>query len=142
MTILSEFNYKTGISVRFADIDAFGHVNNAVYLTYFEIARSKYWNEVVKWDWDSMGIIIGKAEINYLKPLNLNDQVLAYVKTSRIGKSSFDLKYVLVKLENGIEEICTTGLTVCVSYDYELNQPSPIPESHKVKMIEFEAISV
>ena len=142
MTILSEFNYKTGISIRFADIDAFGHVNNAVYLTYFEIARSKYWNEVVKWDWDSMGIIIGKAEINYLKPLNLNDQVLAYVKTSRIGKSSFDLKYILVKLENGIEEICTTGLTVCVSYDYQLKQPSPIPKSHKVKMIEFEAISV
>ena len=142
MTLLSEFNYKTPIAVRFADIDAFGHVNNAVYLTYFEIARSSYWNEVVHWDWDKMGIIIGRAEINYLKPIGLNDVVFAYVRTSRIGKSSFDLDYTLVKMNNGTEEICTTGSTVCISFDYLLNKSAAIPEEHRVKMQEFEALIV
>lgn len=142
MTIFTEFNYKTSIPIRFADIDAFGHVNNAVYLTYFEIARSGYWKDVIKWDWSSMGIIIGKAEINYLKPITLHDQVFAYVKTSRIGESSFDLKYALVKIVNGIEVTCTTGSTVCISYDYELQQSASIPEIHRHKMHEFEAISI
>ena len=142
MTQLSEFNYKTPIAIRFADIDAFGHVNNAVYLTYFEIARSSYWNEVVHWDWDKMGIIIGRAEINYLKPIGLNDVVFAYVRTSRIGKSSFDLDYILVKVKNGDEEICTTGSTVCVSFDYLLNTSAAIPEKHRLKMQEFEALTV
>jgi acyl-CoA thioester hydrolase len=142
MTKLSGFHYKTSIPVRFADIDAFGHVNNAVYLTYFEIARSSYWNEVVHWNWEEMGIIIGRAEINYLKPIGLNDQVSAYVRTARVGNSSFDLDYALVKLSNGEEIICTTGSTACITFDYRLNASAPIPEAHRLKMLEFEALEV
>ena len=142
MSELTEFHYKTPIAVRFADIDAFGHVNNAVYLTYFEIARSSYWDEVVNWDWNKMGIIIGRAEIDYLKPIALNDRVFAYVRTSRIGKSSFDLDYALVKIKNGIEELCTTGSTVCVTFDYQENSSAIIPEAHRIKMQEFEALTV
>ena len=140
MNNLNDFHYKTTLQIRFADIDAFGHVNNAIYLTYFEIARSSYWTEVVQWDWETMGIIIGRAEINFIKPINLNDQVLAYVRTSRIGNSSFDLEYVLVKVNNGVEEICTTGSTVCIAFDYSQNQSSAIPEAQKLKMITFEAL--
>ena len=142
MTLLTDFHYKTPIAVRFADIDAFGHVNNAIYLTYFEIARSSYWSEVVHWDWNKMGIIIGKADVEYLKPIALNDQVFAYVRSSRIGNSSFDLQYVLVRSMNGIEEICTTGTTVCISFDYNLSSSSPIPEEYRIKMQEFEALVV
>jgi len=142
MTTIHEFHYKTSIPVRFADIDAFGHVNNAVYLTYFEIARSSYWNEVINWDWEQMGIIIGRAEINYLKPINLNDQVYAYVRTARIGKSSFDLDYALVKMHNGEEVLCTTGSTACITFDYRLNASAPIPGAHRLKMLEFEALEV
>ena len=140
MNNLNDFHYKTTLQIRFADIDAFGHVNNAIYLTYFEIARSSYWTEVVQWDWETMGIIIGRAEINFIKPINLNDQVLAYVRTSRIGNSSFDLEYVLVKVNNGVEEVCTTGSTVCIAFDYSQNQSSAIPEAQKLKMITFEAL--
>ena len=142
MTLLTDFHYKSPIAIRFADIDAFGHVNNAIYLTYFEIARSSYWSEVVHWNWEKMGIIIGRANIDYLKPIGRNDQVFAYVRTSRIGKSSFDLEYVLVRSDNGVEEICTTGSTVCVSFDYHLNSSSPIPEEYRIKMQEFEALEI
>ena len=142
MNNLNDFHYKTTLPIRFADIDSFGHVNNAIYLTYFEIARSSYWTEVVQWDWETMGIIIGRAEVNFIKPINLNDQVLAYVRTSRIGNSSFDLEYVLVKVNNGVEEVCTTGSTVCIAFDYSLNQSSAIPEAQKLKMITFEALEV
>ena len=142
MNNLNDFHYKTTLQIRFADIDSFGHVNNAIYLTYFEIARSSYWTEVVQWDWETMGIIIGRAEVNFIKPINLNDQVLAYVRTSRIGNSSFDLEYVLVKVNNGVEEVCTTGSTVCIAFDYSQNQSSAIPEAQKLKMITFEALEV
>jgi acyl-CoA thioester hydrolase len=139
---LKEFKYKTSIPVRFADIDAFGHVNNAIYLTYFEIARTIYWKEVIHWDWDAMGIIIGKAEIDFLRPIKLNDEIIAYVRTSRIGNSSFDLEYVLVKLKNGKEELCTSGKTVCISFNYQLNRSAPIPELHRIKMQKFEGLTV
>ena len=138
--LLQAFNFKTSIPIRFADIDLFGHVNNAVYLTYFEIARSIYWKEIIEWNWELMGIIIANAEVSYLKPIQLNDDILAYVKTSDIGKSSFTLKYALVKVVNGQEELCTTGSTTCVSFDYANNKPAQIPQESRMKMEIFEAL--
>ncbi|SKB42673.1 acyl-CoA thioesterase [Daejeonella lutea] len=142
MCTIDGYNYKTSIPIRFADIDAFGHVNNATYLTYFEIARSIYWKEIIRWDWKQVGIIVRKSEIEYLKPITLHDEIYAYVRTSRIGNSSFDVEYILVKKVNGKEEICTTGLTSCVTYDYNQSKTVAIPAYQRNKMKEFEAINV
>ncbi len=128
------YHFKTQIPIRFADIDALGHVNNAIYLTYFEIARSAYWAEIIEWDWKLLGIIIRKSVVDYLKPITLSDKVYAYVRTSKIGNSSFELEYVLVRNINGIEEICTTGQTLCVSFDYAMQKPTQIPSQQRIRM--------
>ena len=128
------FHFKIQIPLRFSDIDALGHVNNATYLTYFEIARSAYWEEVIEWDWKSLGIIIRKSVVEYIKPIILADKIFAYVRTSKIGNSSFELEYVLVKKINGIEEICTSGHTTCVSFSYLNQKPVGIPEHQRQLM--------
>ncbi|HEY1025372.1 MAG TPA: thioesterase family protein [Sphingobacteriaceae bacterium] len=134
------YKYKTSIPIRFNDFDALGHANNAVYLTYFEIARSAYWKEIIEWDWSETGVIIASAEIQFLKPIVLNDEIFAYVRTTHLGTTSFTLEYALVRSVNGAEEICTTGSTVCVSFDYITNQKAPIPEGYRSRMLEFEAL--
>lgn len=134
------YKYKTAIPLRFNDFDALGHANNAVYLTYFELARSAYWKEVIQWNWSEMGIIIASAEIQFLKPIFLDDEIFAYVRTSRVGTTSFILEYALVTFKDGKEEICTTGSTVCVSFDYTTNLKAPIPDDYRSKMLEFEAL--
>ena len=135
---LSNYKYKTPIPIRFSDMDAFGHVNNAIYLTYFEIARSNYWRDIIGWDWNETGIILGRSEINYLKPIMINDVIACYVRTTRIGNSSFDVMHVLVKVTEHGEEICTTGKTVCISYDYHANKSVPIPGKQRQSMIEYD----
>lgn len=135
---IADYRYKTPIPIRFSDIDAYGHANNAVYLTYFETARISYWQDVVKWNWDQTGIILGRSEVNYLKPINRYDQIACYVRTTRIGNSSFDMMYVLVKLTDDGEEICTTGKTVCISYDYTANKSVRIPTAERARMIAFD----
>lgn len=135
---LTDYKYKTTIPIRFSDIDSFGHVNNAVYLTYFEIARTSYWKDVIGWDWSDAGIILGRSEINYLKPITINDQIACYVRTIRIGNSSFDVMHVLVKITANGEEIVTTGKTVCISYDYATNKSVSIPKKERHSMIEFD----
>lgn len=128
------FHFNIQIPLRFSDIDAFGHVNNATYLTYFEIARSAYWEEIIEWDWKSLGIIIRKSVVEYIKPIMLSDKIFAYVRTSKIGNSSFELEYVLVKKINEIEEICTSGQTICVSFDYLQQKPAGIPKHQRQLM--------
>jgi acyl-CoA thioester hydrolase len=135
---LSDYKYKTPIAVRFSDIDAVGHVNNAIYLTYFEEARLKYWREVINWDMSKSGVIVGRSEVNYLKPIMLRDQVVCYVRTTRIGNSSFDIMHVLVKITEHGEEICTTGKTVLISYDYKANRSVSIPAAERARLIEFD----
>jgi len=135
---LADYKFSTPISIRFSDIDAFGNVSNTIYLTYFEIARSNYWKEIIQWDMKVAGVILGKSEINYLKPLVLEDQVKCYVRTSRIGNSSFDVMHILVKETEKGEEICTTCKTVCVSYDYSVNKSIKIPAGFRAKMIEYD----
>jgi acyl-CoA thioester hydrolase len=132
------YKYKTVIPIRFSDMDAFGHVNNAVYLTYFEIARSNYWKEIIHWNWGENGIILGRSEINYLKPITLHDEIACYVRTTRIGNSSFDVMHVLVKITPEGEEICTTGKTVCICYDYNANKSVSIPYAERHRMIDYD----
>ncbi len=135
---LSDYKFKTPIPIRFSDIDAVGHVNNAIYLTYFEIARFDYWREIIGWNLQENGVIVGRSEVNYLKPITLEDEIFCYLRVSRIGNSSFDVMHMLVKTTPGGEEICTTGKTVCISYDYSVNKSVPIPSKERQKMIEYD----
>jgi acyl-CoA thioester hydrolase len=132
----SDYKYKTPIHIRFSDIDAVGHVNNAIYLTYFENARFDYWSDVLSWNFSENGIIVARTEVNYLKPVLLHDKLICYVRVVRIGNSSFDVMQVLVKVTEKGEEICTTGKTVCISYDYTANKSVKIPSHARNRMIE------
>jgi len=135
---LADYKYKTPIPVRFSDLDAYGHANNAVYLTYFEIGRTNYWRDIVKWDWNHNGIILARSEVNYLKPITRNDEIACYVRTTRIGNSSFDVMHVLVKITDEGEEISTTGKTVCISYDYNVHKSVKIPTDQRARMIAYD----
>lgn len=138
---LDHFKFKTHIEMRFADFDLMGHVNNAVYFTYLEIGRTKYWEKAIQWDWKKTGIVIGQASIDYIQPIFINDQICMYIRTSRIGSSSFDLEYHLVKTVNGEEITCSKGKTVCVAFDYQNKRPIPIPEHERNKMLQFEQLT-
>lgn len=137
-TTLNDFKYQTQIPIRFSDMDLFGHANNAIFLTYFEQARSKYWEEIIGWNWNEMGIILAKAEVEFISPVLINDQLFAYVRTSRIGNSSFDIDYLLVSRTETGENIRAKGKTVQVSFDYKTNKPALIPVIYKSKMIDFD----
>jgi len=135
---LTDYKFRTPIQLRFSDLDLYGHVNNATYLTYFETARTHYWREVLQWDWNVNGIILARSEVNYIKPINRDDVIACYVRTTRIGNSSFDVTHVLVKVTDDGEEICTTGKTVCISYDYSVHKPVKIPPEQRARMIAYD----
>ena len=135
---LSEYKFNYPTSIRFSDIDAVGHVNNATYLTYFEDTRLHYWKTAIDWDFNKCGIIVGRSEINYLKPVTLFDKITCYVRVVRIGNSSFDMMHVLVKATDAGDEICTTGKTVCVCYDYAAKKSIQIPEIERNRMIAYD----
>lgn len=125
--------HKSSIHIRFSDIDTFGHVNNATYLTYFEEARVRFFNDVVDWsyDWSKEGVILARAEVDYILPVHFKDEVTVYTFCSRMGTKSFDLSYQMIKFVDGKEILLASATTVMVAFDYKAHQSIPVPEEWK-----------
>jgi len=125
------------IQVRFADIDIMGHVNNAVYLSYFEITRMHYFKQMLNrdWDWNKDGIILLKNEIEYHRPVLLTDSPQIEMRVEHIGNKSFTLSYVLTVDEN----ICCTGQSILVGYNNSEHKSIPIPAQMKEELIKLQS---
>jgi len=108
------------IQVRFADIDSMGHVNNAIYLNYFEQARFHYFKQIVnqEWDWRVNGLILVKNEVEYLRPLLLNEIPFVSIHLIEIGQKSFTLGYE-VKVN---DQVYTKGVSKLVCFNYSTNK--------------------
>ncbi len=128
--------HKTQLHIRFTDIDAFGHVNNALYLTYFEEARVKYFDDVLNWgyDWTKEGVIVARAELNFIIPAHFKDEIFIYTKCSRLGTKSFDLSYQMVKFHEEKEILLADAVTVMVAFDYSSNKSIPIPDDWRTAL--------
>jgi len=133
--------HKTKIQIRFKDLDSLGHVNNANYLSYFELARVEYFKAamgVKTIDWKTEGVILAKIEMNFKIPMLLNDEISIYTWTSRFGTKSFDMNCSIVKNENGQEIEIAMGMTVLVCINYKTMTTIAIPPLWKQKIQEFE----
>jgi acyl-CoA thioester hydrolase len=125
---LLPFQYSTTIQLRWKDIDQFGHVNNAVYLTYFETARYYYNRDVNQWDWNQDQYIIASIKVDYLRPIFYPGDIMVYLRIGDIGDKSFVFHYAITFEKNGIEKLAATGQSTQVFYDVRNQKTIPIPE--------------
>lgn len=115
------------IQIRFSDIDMLGHVNNVVYLSYFEMARIHYFTQLVgqDWDWQSKGVVLVKNEVTYLKPITLYDKAEIKLFVTNLGRKSFTVEYEI----NVNDILHTTGSSVLVCYNNLMSQSIEMPEN-------------
>lgn len=125
---LAPFNFHAHIQLRWKDIDQFGHVNNANYLTYFETARFYYNRDVNNWDWEQDQYIIASVKVDYLRPIFYPGDIKVYLRTTNVGEKSFEFHYAITFERNGIEKLAATGQTTQVFYDLKNQKTIPIPE--------------
>ena len=122
------WGYSFPIVVRFSDIDAMGHVNNAVYLTYCEMARVGYLRTVAGMRAiTEMTMILARAEIDYRMPIEFTDRLAVQVRATAIGTKSFTLHYSMVITRRGAEHIACAATSVQVCYDYTQRRSVPVP---------------
>jgi acyl-CoA thioester hydrolase len=105
-------------AIRFTDCDIFGHVNNAIYLTFFEEARIYYFNLLLgdEWNWETNGFIIRKNEVEYLFPIFHKDAIQIEIIISNLGQTSFELFYTIKNKNTNI--IVTRGKSLIIYYNH------------------------
>ncbi len=120
----------TTIYIRYADIDTMGHVNNAVYLQYFEQARIEWFNQTIgsEWHWDSAGIVLARIEIDYKQPLLLYDNAIVETSVENIGTKSFTLCYRVIKKQNDLDVLVASGKSILVCFDNKTKTTKSIPD--------------
>jgi acyl-CoA thioester hydrolase len=117
--------------VRWDDIDAFGHVNNAKYLTYIQEARFQwsFYQYAAKNEKPTLvEMVVAKAEIDYLVPIYEGGRfydVNLWVES--IGNSSFVMGYEVVG-DNGVVHAKVKSVQVAVSMETKKSRPLTEPE--------------
>src|SRR6185369_7892187 len=115
-------------------IDSMGHVNNAVYFTYCEIARNAYWTKLFgSRRLRQANFIIARAELDYRSQANEEDSLLVGIRVSSIGNTSFEFRYAI--LEAATRRLIAEGASVQVTFDYKANQKVPMPDAVKDRIL-------
>jgi acyl-CoA thioester hydrolase len=110
------------IDVRFADLDALGHVNHAVFITYLEHARTKWWQLFIgDRPFQDEGFVMARVEMDYRKPILLGDAVRVELRCAHLGHTSFTLAYQVVRAQDGV--ILAEAQTVQVMVDFATLRP-------------------
>ena len=116
------------IEVRFSDLDAMGHVNNAVVVSYIEQARFQWWRSFLGGrKFQEEGFLLARVEVDYRMPILLGDDVRVELHCSRTGNSSFELSYRVTKGLGG--DLFAEGKSVQVMLDFTTNRPKLLSSS-------------
>ncbi len=140
------FCFRRPIEVRFADTDAMGHVNNAAYLTYCEIARAAYYEAVtgvplpLGTHGASEGMILAEARITYRTPAFYGETLTIEARVGRIGRTSYTQEFRLTAPESryGRARLVAVSESIQVMYDYNAERPIPVPQDLAAAMESFE----
>ena len=119
------------LETRYADYDTKGHVNNAVYLTYFEIARARAWLDVVGGPVD-FPFVVAEATVRYASEAMIGEPLDVEISTAEVRTKAWVWRYRI--LDRRDERLVAEGSTVQVMFDYEARRSVAIPEDLKQKL--------
>jgi len=115
------------LTVRFRDVDAMNHVNNAVFFTYFEEGRGAFLKEVFGIvDPPEYPFILAHVSCDYMRPLKLDDRPRIEIWVGEVGQKKFSFFYRILDRQDEAK-IYARGKSVMVLFDYERNKTVPIP---------------
>jgi acyl-CoA thioester hydrolase len=138
---MQDFKFSQTLEVRYNDLDTMRHVNNAVYLTYIEQARSTYLAVACQWDWHTLGMVLAKTDINYRKPIHFQNKPTVWIRTSKLGKSSITQEVVITEKDRN-NLIYAEATVVLVHIDYKSGRPLPLPDYMRSRIQNYEVVRV
>ncbi|UPV74720.1 acyl-CoA thioesterase [Halorussus limi] len=133
---MSDYSFTHDVEVRYHDLDPMGHVNNAVYASYFEQARIAYFEEVLDVPVDEIESVLANLEIDFRRPVEMDHDVTVALRVPELGETSIPMEYE-VRADGAV---AATGETVQVAVDGETKSSRPIPDSWREQIRTFEGL--
>lgn len=130
--------HSVPVQIRFNDIDLMGHVYNAKYQEFFDLARLNYFKTVLGEliSWTHKGLIIASVKVDYLQPTFLEDEIHVETSVSSLGEKSLEMTQAVYKNHNPEPAAICKSVMVC--FDMKARVSEPIPEVWRKKFTDFE----
>lgn len=119
------------VATRYADYDTKAHVNNAVYLTYFEMARHHAWVDRMGFDAD-FPFVVAEATVRYVSQAMIGEPLDIELATTEVRTKAWVWSYVLRATRD--DRVVAEGRTVQVMFDYENGRTIPIPDDVRARL--------
>jgi acyl-CoA thioester hydrolase len=126
--LLAGFPVVIELPIQWGEMDAYGHVNNAVLFRYFESARMAYFERcgfLDTYDRDRVGAILHSTSCRFRRPLFCPDTALVGTRVTETADDRFTMEYRVVSRAQN--ETAAEGTAVIVSYDYRGNRKTALP---------------
>lgn len=136
-------DFETTARVRYADLDTYGHVNNAVYATLLEEARIDYFEDVMGVGAEVSGLegetgtVLASLELSFEQPLHRTGEVTVAVAVPELGASSIPFEYEI----RADGAVVVTGETTLVVVDRERGESKSIPSEWRERIEAFEGLT-
>ena len=126
--MIDEFRHRTRLEVRFRDIDAFRHVNNAAFFTYIEEARIRYLCDLLEIEAvERLPMILAAVQIDFKSPILYGQEVEIGTRVDWVGNTSFSMSHHLTASPQA--RVVAEAATILVAYHYETEAPMPVPDA-------------
>ncbi|MBA99993.1 MAG: thioesterase [Saprospirales bacterium] len=137
---LQHFRFELPIQMRWNDLDPLGHVNNAIFITYFEYGRSQYMLKASSiWDWTKNMFLIGDVQAVFHKELTLlHTDARVLVRTHSFGNKSFVLEYAVCSGSKDNPILHSHGKTTQIMFDTKSRSTIEIPQWLREEISAFE----
>lgn len=131
------FHHILPIQLRFNDVDQFGHVNNTVYFSFYDLGKTDYFQTVCPHvDWGRDGVVVVHIETDFLAQIRATEPIAVETAVTAIGTKSFDLLQRAVNTQTGeVKCICRS---VMVAFDLLQRESKPLDEEWIEAICRFE----
>ena len=131
------FHHELPAQLRWSDVDQFGHVNNNVYFSLYDMCKTRYFIDVAGEDiFQRITIVVANINANFIAPIYYPDEIVIQTTMEKIGRKSFTLLQRAVNART--REVKCECRTIMVCYDRKLGCTILMPDDVRQKIAEFE----
>ena len=132
------FKHTIPVQLRFSDADSLGHINNSVYMSFYDLGKTEYFKDVrgeviAPKDID---IVVAHFEVDFIAPVFLTDKISVQTAVSEIGNKSFELvQRIVCTKTDAVKCVCRT---IMVGFDFKVNETKLISDEWRNAISGFE----